>query len=180
MLRLKKKFNAEYIDPEDFINCFKDRGAEYLELTSTDHYHVTSNPNIEFIRYRGNSNEGTISSPDITIKNYENSQLNRFELVVPLSTNANPHNVMHFLKLMGAEHLFSVSKKCLIFTFNQYTTVYYEFVVNEKLFKIIEIELHTIDFNIFVDLQQQLMSIPGFDPAMTINKSKFQIIKENL
>ena len=179
-VEIEKKFNAEYIDPEDFINCFKDRGAEYLELTSTDHYHVTSNPNIEFIRYRGNSNEGTISSPDITIKNYENSQLNRFELVVPLSTNANPHNVMHFLKLMGAEHLFSVSKKCLIFTFNQYTTVYYEFVVNEKLFKIIEIELHTIDFNIFVDLQQQLMSIPGFDPAMTINKSKFQIIKENL
>jgi hypothetical protein len=179
-IEVEKKFNASDVDPGDFICHFQDKGGKLLELTSTDHYHTSDNPNIEFVRYRGNSEDGTIPTPDITIKNYKKSQLNRFELVVPLSPDASSSNVLHFLKLLGAKHIFSVTKKCFIFTFEEYTAVYYEFKVNENLFKIIEIELHKIDFNILNRVELEMTAILGFNPNMTINKSKFQIIKENL
>jgi hypothetical protein len=120
------------------------------------------------------------SSPDITIKNYNESQFNRFELVVSLSNQENSKNVMYFLKLMGANYEFSVTKKCLIFTFEDYTVVYYEFNVGDKLFKIIEIEMHKIDFNILDAVEQEMLSIPGFDLNLTIKKSKFQIIKDHM
>jgi hypothetical protein len=179
-IEVEKKYDAEGVNPGDFIAHFQDRGGKLLEITSTDHYHVSNNSNIEFIRYRGNSEDGTIPSPDITIKNYNKSQLNRFELVVPLSPDADSKNVLHFLKLLGANHVFSVTKKCYIFTFEEYTAVYYEFNVNDKLFKIIEIELHKIDFNIISKLEVEMTAIPGFNPMLTISKSKFQIIKEQL
>jgi hypothetical protein len=179
-IEVEKKYDAEGVNPGDFIAHFQDRGGKLLEITSTDHYHVSNNSNIEFIRYRGNSEDGTVPSPDITIKNYNRSQLNRFELVVPLSPDADSKNVLHFLKLLGANYLFSVTKKCYIFTFEEYTAVYYEFEVKEKLFKIIEIELHKIDFNIISKLESEMTAIPEFNPMLTINKSKFQIIKDNM
>jgi hypothetical protein len=82
--------------------------------------------------------------------------------------------------LMGANYEFSVTKKCLIFTFEDYTVVYYEFNVGDKLFKIIEIEMHKIDFNILDAVEQEMLSIPGFDLNLTIKKSKFQIIKDHM
>jgi len=175
---IEKKFCADNIDPNDFILHFKDQKCEFLEVTSTDHYYTSNNKNIEFIRYRSNSEKVTGSSPDITIKNYNESQFNRFELVIPLSNQENSKDVMYFLKLMGANYEFSITKKCLIFTFKDYTVVYYEFNVGNKLFKIIEIELHKIDFNILDKLEQEMLSIPGFDLNLTIKKSKFQIIKD--
>jgi dTDP-glucose pyrophosphorylase len=177
---IEKKFCADNVDINDFIVHFKDKKCKFLEVTSTDHYYTSNNKNIEFIRYRSNSQNDMGSSPDITIKNYNESQFNRFELVVSLSNQENSKNVMYFLKLMGANYEFSVTKKCLIFTFEDYTVVYYEFNVGDKLFKIIEIEMHKIDFNILDAVEQEMLSIPGFDLNLTIKKSKFQIIKDHM
>jgi hypothetical protein len=177
---IEKKFCADNVDPNDFILHFKDKKCEFLEVTSTDHYYTSNNKNIEFIRYRSNSQNDIGSCPDITIKNYNESQFNRFELVISLSNQENSKNVMYFLKLMGANYEFSVTKKCLIFTFEDYTVVYYEFNIDDKLFKIIEIEMHKIDFNILDAVEQEMLSIPGFDLNLTIKKSKFQIIKDHM
>lgn len=178
-VEIEKKYSAEHVNPEEFVAFFADRGGRFQDITSTDHYHSLNNPKVEFVRYREDTDPDG-AEPDITIKNFNHSQLNRFELMVPLSREAKSHNVLHLLSLMGAKFTFSVTKHCYIYYFDSYTVVYYEFVVNNKKTKIIEIELNKIDFNLITKLEDEMTAIAGFDPAAVITKSKFQMIKEQL
>jgi hypothetical protein len=178
-VEIEKKYLATNMQAEDFLQFFKSKGAKFQDITSTDHYHSIENPKVEFVRYREDTDPNG-AEPDITIKNFNQSQLNRFELMVPLSNKAKAHNVLHLLSLMGAKYMFSVTKHCYIYYFDDYTVVYYEFVVNDKTTKIVEIELNKIDFNLITELENDMLAIPGFDPKMVETKSKFQLIKEQL
>lgn len=178
-VEIEKKYSADTVIAQDFIAYFQDKGGRYQEIISTDHYHTSNNQNIEFVRYR-EDNDPLGSEPDLTIKNFNKSQLNRFELMVPLSIGASAHNVLHFLSLLGLEFKFSVTKHCYIYYFNDYTVVFYEFDVNDQHYKILEIELKRIDFNLIAQLEDELTNIAGFDPSLTISQSKFQLIKQKL
>lgn len=172
---IEKKYDASLVSKEDFYNYFVDNVPK--KITSTDHYFIIDNPNVEFVRYREDSiDEGSI--PDITIKNYNESQFNRFELMVPLSKNASKNNVIHLLSLMGAKFQFDVTKDCIIVELENCTIVFYEFCIKEKSRKIIEIELKKADFNLIKTLENTLISLPGFSPSKTIKESKFQMVRE--
>jgi glucose-1-phosphate thymidylyltransferase len=175
---IEKKYEADKVDLEMFIK-FASIGCEsQTEITSTDHYYTINNTNIEFVRYREDNDPNNKSIPDITIKNFDKTQLNRFELSMKLN-DTKPHNVMHFLNLIGCKFEFSVTKHCYIFYHKDYSLVYYSFLLNNKKIKIIEIELNKIDFNIINQFEEQMCHVDGFDPDNTIIKSKFQLIKES-
>ena len=179
-VEIEKKYDASLVDLCDFIEYFSFKPDSINEIiTSTDFYYTTNDTNIEFVRYREKSNDpGSVG--DLTVKNFNKSQLNRFELTVPLAESVKTHNVLHLLTLLGSKYQFEVTKRCNIYKFHNYTVVFYSFLVNEKEFKIIEIELHTIDFNLLVELENSMSVIKGFNPSNIINKSKFQIIREQL
>ena len=178
-IEIEKKYDATNISVEEFNEYWVKYGGTLLEITSTDFYHTAQNPNIEFVRFREKSKDkGSIG--DLTIKNFNKSQLNRFELTIPLADNAQTHNVIHFLNLLNVKYQFQVTKHCYIYTFPEFTVVLYIFQIEDVEFKIIEIELHKIDFNLITSLENKMMNITGFNPAKLINKSKFQIIKEHL
>lgn len=178
-VEIEKKYDARLVSIEDFNQLFSQQDCKFEHITSTDYYYTLDNPNIEFLRYRESSDdEGAI--PDLTVKNFSQSQFNRFELTVPLSKEADTHDVLYMLNLIGAKFFFSVTKECFIYKFNDYTVVMYQFDVNKTNFKIIEIELNTIDFNHITRLEETLSNIKGFDPTKTITESKFQIIRKLL
>lgn len=174
---IEKKYEASDIDLDAFLKTASVACDSHVELTSTDHYYTINNPNIEFVRYREDDDPAGNSKPDITIKNFEENQLNRFELSIKIN-NTNRHNVMHFLNLLGCKFEFSVKKHCHIFFNSEYTVVYYSFYIKNKNIKIIEIELNKIDFDIINNFEELMSAVRGFDPEKTIQKSKFQIIKE--
>lgn len=173
---IEKKYDAINVSKELFADYFS--LSEQLHITSPDHYFTINNPNVEFLRYREDSNdEGAV--PDLTIKNYNSSYFNRFELTIPISKQATKHNVIHFLSLIGAKYEFEVSKDCVIVNFdNLYTIVFYEFKVLNETRKIIEIELHKGDLNLLKKAEASLQQLEGFDPSKVITKSKFQLVKE--
>lgn len=182
-VEIEKKYDATNVDMsifDTFVNDYVRGVTKRHEIVSADYYFTNDNSNIEFIRYRESSNDdGAI--PDITIKNFKNSQLNRFELTLPLKVSqSETENVLQFMSLIGAKFEFRVEKKCIIYYHENYTLVMYTFKVNEKEYKIIEIELHKANFNLITELEKTLTNLPGFDSAKTINKSKFQIIKQEL
>ena len=174
-IEIEKKYDASDITIENFVSYFANLIPKRIK--STDYYFNNGNEAIEFIRYREDSNDdGAI--PDITIKNKGASTTNRFELTIPLSKDVTTHNVLHLMSLLDTEYEFKVTKKCWIFEFNDYTIVYYTFNVDEKVFKVIEVELNKADFNLISDVESKLVEIPGFDPTKVINKSKYQMVKE--
>ena len=177
-LEIEKKYEADQVDLEMFIRIASDGCQSYLKIESTDHYYTIENPNIEFLRYREDDDPGGKSIPDISIKNFDNTQFNRFELSIKLD-DTKPHNVMHFLSLLGCKFEFSVKKYCHIFYHSEYTIVYYSFFLEDREIKIIEIELNDIDFNFISQFEESMCQVAGFDPEKTIKKSKFQIIKES-
>ena len=176
---IEKKYDASNVGLKDFIKFFSNKTKKYEDITSKDFYYTIDNPKVEFIRYR-EKGKGNGSVADLTIKNFNKSQLNRFELTMPLADNAETHNIIHFLNIIGARFKFDITKRCHIFKFENYTIVYYNFIVNNKKFKIIEIELKKIDFNLISDLENKMHKLKGFDPANVINKSKYQLINEQL
>jgi glucose-1-phosphate thymidylyltransferase len=178
-VEIEKKYDASNVNPKDFIRYFSNKAKIYEDITSKDFYYIIDNPNIEFIRYR-EKGKGNGSVADLTIKNFNKSQLNRFELTIPLADNVETHNIIHFLNIIGARFKFDITKRCHIFEFENYTIVYYSFIVNNKKFKIIEIELKKIDFNLISDLEKNMNKLKGFDPDKVIKKSKYQIINEQL
>lgn len=178
-VEVEKKYDASNIDINDFNNWFKEEKCIFYHITSKDHYFTVENTNIEFLRYRENSNDdGAIS--DLTIKNFNKSQFNRFELVVPLSETADTHDVLYMINLLGAKFCFSVIKECFIYKYDDYTIVLYQFDLNQKKFKILEIEMNNMNYDIMSKLEEKLSCIKGFDPLKNINESKFQIIKNYL
>ena len=171
-VEIEKKYDASLINEEDFCEFLLKFTDNYNKITSTDYYFTVDNPNVEFVRYRENSNDnGAI--PDITIKNTNSGRINRFELTIPLSKEATSHNVMHFMALMGASFTFEVTKHCDIFTFDKCSVVMYSFTVNSKTIKVIEIELSDGDYNVLAGMEQMLAALPGFDPNKIINRSKY-------
>lgn len=173
---IEKKYDASNIEPEDFYNTFLAKTDSKL-IASRDYYFTISNPNVEFVRYREKSiDDGSV--PDITIKNYNSSQFNRFELTVPISNEATTHNVLHLLSILGAEFKFDVVKQCIIFEFEKFTLVYYSFEVKGQTKRVIEVELKKADFNNLYEAEQWLSQLPGFNPSAIIKQSKFQMIKE--
>lgn len=181
-VEIEKKYDASNVKEEDFIGFFTDdtswhEQSTYKNITSTDYYYTVNNSNVEFVRYREKSNDpGAIA--DLTIKNYNKSQLNRFELSIPLADTTKTQNVIYFLSILGANFEFCVEKRCHIFTFPNYTIVYYTFSAKNKQHCIIEIELHKIDFNLIRTLEDKMNALQGFDSGKLITKSKFQLIRE--
>ena len=176
-VEIEKKYDADNVLTIDFINMFKELNYDYFEIESKDYYYQIDNPNVEFVRYREDSaDEGSI--PDITVKNYNQSQMNRFELSVALSKPVSTHNVNHLLSLMGASFLFDVKKHCYIFKSKDYTVVMYSFMLGDQLKQVIEVELEVVDFNLISQIEDTLCDLKGFDVTNVINKSKFQMIKE--
>lgn len=176
-IELEKKYNATNVDIVQFCEVAPKYFSNYFRIKSTDYYYTNNNPNIEFIRYREPSDdEGAVG--DITIKNFRNSQLNRFELTIKLEDPIT-QNVIQFLNLLDAKFEFEVTKDCHIFTSSNATIVLYTFEVESRKFKIIEIELHTSDMNVLTDIEQRLaQDLDGFDPNNSINVSKYQLIKQ--
>lgn len=177
---IEKKYNADAVDPRDFVWQFVRGNAKFRELTSTDHYFQNINPNIEFVRFREQAQDNTDSVADITVKNFHGSQMNRFELTVPLRADTSAKDTVYLLTLLGNQWLFSVVKHCYIFDFENYSVVLYSFTVQNQLIKIIEVELKNTDFETLHTVEKQLQAIPGFDCANTVEVSKFQIIKNIL
>jgi glucose-1-phosphate thymidylyltransferase len=178
---IEKKYDASDVNESDFVHFFQDyTNSIYKNISSKDYYFTNGNPNIEFIRYReGDVLQNEVDS-DITIKNFKNSQLNRFELTIPLDTNKT-NDVLHFISLMNTKFEFDVVKQCHIFDTENYSAVMYKFVIDNKTTKIIEIELKVSDFNLITDLETLMnTNLKNFDSTKIIKKSKFQMIKEQL
>jgi hypothetical protein len=175
-VEIEKKYVADKIDIKMFLEKSNINCLEKIEINSTDHYYTVNNSNIEFVRYREDDDSNGNAIPDITIKNFNETQLNRFELSIKLNKNK-PRNIMHFLSLIGCKFEFSVKKNCHIFYHENYTIVYYSFTVEKNIFGIIEIELKKIDFNLINQFEELMSEVEGFDAENTISKSKFQIIK---
>ena len=178
-IEIEKKYDASNINVKNFIKFFSNKTKKNEEITSKDFYYTIDNPKVEFVRYREKGKDDT-SVADLTIKNFNKSQLNRFELTIPLADNADTHSIIYFLSIIGAKFRFNITKRCHIFKFEDYTIVYYTFRANNKEFKIIEIELKKIDFNLISNLEREMLKLKGFDAARTINKSKYQLINEQL
>lgn len=181
-VEIEKKYSAKNIKDEDFIRICKEIPAEtrYEFISSMDFYFTNSNPAIEFIRYREGTKD-TDAVPDITIKNFNQSQLNRFELVIPLGLkNDRTQDVIHFLSLLNLKFEFSVHKNCHIFYFVDFTLVLYSFTINNEEFRILEIELNKSNFNMISNLEKIFTKLPGFDSSDIITVSKFQLIKDKL
>jgi len=174
---IEKKYDANEIKVEDFINLMnQQKEFSYEHVISTDYYHKNLNENIEFVRYRSKA-PGTSWPADITIKNRNKNQSNRFELVIPLSDDASINNVLQFLSLTQNEFLFQVEKECHIYKSSNGIIVFYEFEANKKNYKIIEIELSKSNFKFLLDIEELFSKeIEGFSPEKFINSSKFQII----
>lgn len=177
---VEKKYDAEAVSIElfdEFVRSNFDQ-AERQELTSDDYYFTNGNPKIEFIRFREAAKPGW--SSDITIKNFKSSQFNRFELVLKLHPDVNLEQALQFIGLNDAKFMFKVKKHCVIYYLKNYTIVMYEFFINEKKFKIIEVELNDSDMGILRNVESKMSKLEGFDKNKTINLSKFQIIKNEL
>jgi len=184
-IELEKKYDATNINVKEFCKVMdsfniKDNPYDnYKAITSTDFYYKNNNPNIEFIRYREPSSDlGAVG--DITIKNFRKSQLNRFELTIKLD-NPVTQNVLQFMRLIGADFEFEVTKKCSIYEWEEATIVMYSFEVVGKTYKILEVELNTSDMTVLDYIEQQLAkTLDGFNPSSIITLSKYQMIKKEL
>lgn len=176
---IEKKYKADSIDENNFIDYFKSKAnLKYLSFDSTDYYFSNpNNKNIEFIRYRAGNENAPDSTPDLTIKNFNSSSFNRFELTIPIEKDHKFRNVFYFLSLLGLKFEFEITKTCHIFSCKDYTIVLYSFEVNGIKTKIIEIELHKLDFVLIKNFELEVLKEFGIN-LQQINKSKFQIIKE--
>jgi len=177
-VEVERKYNANDVSREQF-NFLFESDYKKLEIISRDFYFTNDNPNIEFIRYREkgkNKEDGSIS--DLTIKNFNKSQMNRFELSIPLADQVSTTDVKQYCHLLGLKYEFDVEKDCLIFDADSHTVVYYTFHLGDKQINIIEVELKRMDFNILSSIEDRLCELDGFDIENIINKSKFQMIKE--
>jgi hypothetical protein len=177
---IEKKYDAECVSMSDFDHFMSNNFGAYerQDITSSDYYFTNGNPKIEFIRFREAADE-TYSS-DITIKNFRNSQLNRFELVLKLDRSVKIEQALQFIGLNNADFMFKVKKHCIIYHFEKYTVVMYDFFVKEKCFKIIEIEIHQSDMCVLNEVENMLCGLEGFDKTKSISISKFQMIKGEL
>lgn len=184
-VEIEKKYDGIDIDSREFVNFWKnfsDGGTfngKHEHITSTDFYFTNDNSSIEFIRYREDSDD-LGAKPDITIKNFNKSQLNRFELTLELMKGVTSQNVLHFFNLIGAKFEFRVTKTCDIFYFDDFTVVLYSFEVNNRMFKILEVELHQSRISLISFIEKQMQTLRGFNPTRTIKVSKFQMIKQAL
>lgn len=177
---IEKKYDAEAVSMDlfdDFVRSNFDQ-AERQELTSDDYYFTNGNQKIEFIRFREAAKPGW--SSDITIKNFKNSQFNRFELVLKLHPDVKLEQALQFIGLNDAKFMFKVKKHCIIYYFDYYTIVMYEFSINSKTFKIIEVELNGSDMGVLRGVEAIMSRLDGFNKNKTINVSKFQLIKNEL
>jgi len=179
---VEKKYFANDVDIDDFYDFCHDYMAvkdHYSVKETTDYYFTNNNSNIEFIRYR-DSGADEPRNPNITIKNFNNSQFNRFELTIPvLVLLENTEDILHFMSLMGAKFNFSVKVDAYIYTTDDCVLVIYSFYLGGEKVKLIEIELSKMDFNIISNFENLASHhLKGFDVSNSTNKSKFQLIKE--
>jgi len=177
---IEKKYDAELVSMSEFDDFMSRnfKGAERRDITSFDYYFTNDNHKIEFIRFREAAEDGC--SSDITIKNFRKSQFNRFELVLKLDPCVKIGEALQFIGLNNARFMFKVKKHCIIYSLDNFTVVMYYFFVNDKCFKIIEIEIHESDMCVLLEVEKKLEEIEGFERNNTIDISKFQIIKNEL
>ena len=178
-IEIEIKYDASEIQERSFVNQLKKSNyKKYIQTDSKDYYFDPNNPRVEFVRYR--EGDGKDSRSDITIKNFNNSALNRFELELLIDKNTDKDDVLYFLSLLKCKFIFSVRKKCHIFIYSDYTVVFYTFNINGRDYKIIEIELEKANYRLIEDAKSLLKKVNNFDKVSIIKKSKFQIIKNEL
>jgi len=179
---IEKKYDASDVTLENFYTFCEDHIKHtkcYSVIDTTDYYFTNNNPNIEFIRYRDSGN-GEPRNPNITIKNFNTSQFNRFELTIPVGVEyKDTEDILHFMALMDSKFSFSVKVDAHIFETEDYVLVMYSFQLGNDQITLIEIELIKTDFNLISEFENLASKyLPGFDSSKSINQSKFQIIKE--
>ena len=176
---IEVKYNASEINEKEFIKILKKTNHErYFVTDSKDYYFEPNNPHIEFVRYR--EGDGADSRSDITIKNFNNSAFNRFELELIIDQSTPMEDALYFLSLLKCKFAFSVRKKCHIFKFKDYTIVFYTLFVDNGEYKIVEIELEGGNYNLISEARDLLKKLKNFKEAKVIKESKFQLIKELL
>lgn len=179
---IERKYDALDVKVCNFKSVVEkyDTNWNFIFTSSYDHYYTNSNSEIEFIRFRESDRD--LTKPDITLKNNNKTQLNRFELTLNLD-NPTVENVKQFLLLMGATFQFSVKKECIIYKFlNKLDCVLYNFTVNDKKFQFIEIEVGKEgSFADLLMLEEYLQdNLEGFDSSNIVRRSKFKLIMEEL
>lgn len=180
-VEVEKKYAADEIDEEDFINFVREHLPKYREYThvtnTTDYYYTNANKDIEFIRYRDGGTNSRTALPNITIKNFNKSQLNRFELTIPLTDRNTKEDILHFLSLLDCSLKYKVKVTCHIFTSKDAVLVFYWFYINETKISIIELELKSMNFNILTEFENTAAKhLQGFSANDVITVSKFQMI----
>lgn len=180
---IEKKYDAKNIlmtDMEKFCENILGKN-EFIFAEYTDYYYKNDNSNIEFIRYRAETTNGP--KGDITVKNYRQSQLNRFELVVPVKyeTELDRENTLQLLNLLGLKFEFSVKVKADIYRFEKYLLAYYYFNVKDEQFSILEIELYDNNYTTISNFEKLASEhLPGFNVNDTIKTSKYALIRNHL
>lgn len=177
---IERKYDASLVSFSDFDEFMSNimPQCRRQEIVSNDYYFTNDNPNIEFVRFREAPEKGMAS--DITVKNFRKSQLNRFELVLKLDPEVTSEKALQFIGLSGAKFAFRVRKRCVIFYGESHTVVMYSFEVNQKEFRIIEIEIDKSNINLLGEMEAALAGLPGFDRQKTIGISKFQMIRREM
>jgi glucose-1-phosphate thymidylyltransferase len=181
---VEKKYNSDNVLENDLKSFIRDYLPEYKEYkyipNTIDYYYTNNNPIIEFIRYRDGGTDEALANPNITIKNFNNSQLNRFELTIPINKSINSkEDVLHFISLLNCELKYKVDVTCHIYYSEEAILVMYWFMVGNKKVSLIEIELKSMDFNIITRFENLAdKHLKGFNSGSSIAKSKFQLIKE--
>lgn len=178
-IEVERKYDANNISESDFKEFVSSNLEEYVKYSyipnTIDYYYTNNNPNIEFIRYRDGGTDKSIANPNITIKNFTGSQLNRFELTVPVISPK--EDILHFLSLLNCELKYKVDVTCHIFYSDEAILVYYWFILFNKKYSIIELELKSLDFNIITNFENKADKLlKGFNSQNAINISKFQLI----
>lgn len=182
---IEKKYDASTIDVDTFNTFVSKYLPEYTKYTfipnTVDYYYTNGNPNIEFIRYRDGGTDKTVAFPNITVKNFSNSQFNRFELTLPISDKNTKEDILHFLTLMDCKLKYKVEVNCHIHYSDTAVLVYYWFFVGKRKISIIELELKTMDFSLITKFENIANKcLPGFTSNSSISISKFQMIGAEL
>lgn len=180
-VEIEKKYDASSIDVNTFLSTIKTHFPEFNKYKyipdTIDYYYTNNNQNIEFIRYRDGGKVPELAFPNVTIKNFNKTQFNRFELTLPIDAHIPKENILQFLTLLNCSFKFAVKVTCHIFYSSNSILVFYYFIVNDIKISIIELELNSSNYNIITEFEHKLNKLlPEFNPSKDIKVSKFQLI----
>lgn len=181
---METKYRASDIKIEDFIKLSESMNPRKVDIKSSyDHYYTKSES--DFIRHRDGD------SPQLTVKKKINEQNNfiRTEVNVDLKQKNQDETVAKFCELLGYRKNFSIYKKCWIYWFDKYNTVFYivykDSSMREELDRFIEIEMdekrtwasEEEAWNLLLEVEKKLSNI-GVNFRARIRKSLYEMFRK--